>query len=331
MTDQSNAPKRPRRLSSIEIAAERFDLTKLQVSPLPAQAVAEARPARVAPKAVEVIREPDGPAVPEVLAHQAPVAEAATVRAVCLRGAVHKTDRKGMQEQGFILPEGGASALFEEFRIVKRKLLLGVRESLAGRAAPNGQRILICSPHPGEGKTFCATNLALAIAAEKDIEVVLVDADIAKPSIPGLLGLPDGKGFMDALANEDARVEDYILATDITGLFVLPAGARTGHDSEQLTSAHTTKLLDRLTQGAPNRIVVFDSPPVLAASPAAELAGHVGQIVLVARADSTGRSALEDSLSLLSSDAKIHLLLNAVQFSPSGRRFGAYYAQGDQK
>jgi Mrp family chromosome partitioning ATPase len=239
----------------------------------------------------------------------------------------HPVDRAHLREAGMIVPEGSVTALLEEFRIVKRQLLL------SARAARNGgglaQRVLVCSPLPGEGKTFCATNLALAIAAEKDSEVLLVDADFAKPSILSTLGLPGGPGLMDALADPAIRVEECVLATDVPGLFVLPAGNTTNSDSEFLASGRTSEVLDRLTQGAPSRIVIFDSPPALAASPAAELAKHVGQALVVARADETGQSALEDALTLLSSCPDIKLLLNAAHFSPSGRRFGTYYGYGE--
>jgi Mrp family chromosome partitioning ATPase len=190
------------------------------------------------------------------------------------------------------------------------------------------QRVLVCSPLPGEGKTFCATNLALSVATEKDIEVVLVDADFAKPSILALLGLTGGKGLMDAFADPTVRVEDCVVPTDIPNFYVLPAGNRTTSDSEHLAAGRTADVLDRLTQGAPRRLVVFDSPPALAASPAAELASHVGQALVICRADQTGQSALEDALSLLSGCADIKLLLNSANFSPSGRRFGSYHGYG---
>ena len=66
-----------------------------------------------------------------------------------------------------------------------------------------------------------------------------------------------------------------------------------------------------------------------AASPAAELAAHVGQALLVVRADETSRAALEDARQLLSACPDIKLLLNAAQFSPSGRRFGDYGERGE--
>jgi Mrp family chromosome partitioning ATPase len=185
--------------------------------------------------------------------------------------------------------------------------------------------VLVCSPLPGEGKTFCATNLAIAMAGERDSEVLLVDADFAKPSILSTLGLPKGPGMMDALADPSIEVESLVMGTDIPGLWVLPAGSQTNADSEFLASERTADLLDRLTKGAPDRMLVFDTPPALAASPAAELAKHVGQAVLIARADRTGQSALEDACRLLGACPDIKLLLNAAQFSPSGRRFGTYY------
>jgi Mrp family chromosome partitioning ATPase len=130
---------------------------------------------------------------------------------------------------------------------------------------------------------------------------------------------------MDALRDPKIDVADCVIGTDVPGLWVLPAGNATNSDSEYLNSSRTAELLDRLTQGAPKRIVIFDSPPALAASPAAELAKYVGQVLVIARADRTGQSALEDAISLLSACPNIQLLLNAVTFSPSGRRFGDYY------
>jgi Mrp family chromosome partitioning ATPase len=234
---------------------------------------------------------------------------------------VHHIDRNRLEELGMIVPEAGATALLEEFRIIKRQVLASAQA--AGDAA--ARRVLICSPLPADGKTFCATNLAIAMAGEREGEVLLIDADFAKPSILSTLGLPKGPGLMDALADPSLRVEDLVMATDIPGLFVLPAGSQTTADSEWLASSRTAEVLDRLTVGASGRMLVFDSPPALAASPAADLARHVGQAIIVARADRTGRNALDDAIQLLAACPDIKLLLNATQFSPSGRRFGTYY------
>ncbi len=233
-------------------------------------------------------------------------------------------DRGLLAHHGLIDPEGAVTGLMEEFRIVKRQLLKAARADASGRS----RRILVSSPLPNEGKTYCAVNLALAMAAERDCEVLLVDADVAKPSILSMLGLPKGPGLMDALANPSIKVEDCVIGTDIAGFYVLPAGNQTNADSEYLAAKEAAVILDRLTMGARERVLVFDSPPALAASPAADLANLVGQVLVVTRADRTGQSSLEDALTLLSNCPDIKLLLNDAHFSPSGRRFGGYYGYG---
>jgi Mrp family chromosome partitioning ATPase len=292
---------------------------------------AQAAPAPAAEERPEVV-------VPEVIApapvpEPVPAAVAATpnvpaVQAARFTGERLPVNRQHLRDQGLIVPEGSVTALLEEFRIVKRTLLLQAAELTRQGMGPAAQRVLICSPHPGEGKSYTAVNLALSIAAEKESEVLLVDADFAKPSVLSMLGLPGGRGLMDALADPDIDVVDCVIATDVPGLWVLPAGNATNSDSEFLTANRARAVIDRLNEGAPNRFVIFDSPPALAASPAAELAKYVGQAVIVARADRTGQGSLEDAISLLSACPNIQLLLNAVQFSPSGRRFGSYYGYG---
>lgn len=244
--------------------------------------------------------------------------------AVAFCGPFANISRKHLRDGGLIVPEDPVTGLLEEFRIVKRELLADARAG--GNAL--ARRILVCSPHPGEGKTYCATNLAIALAAERGLEVLLVDADVVKPSVTQRLGIDAEMGLMDALADPSILPETLVVETDIDGLFVLPAGTATALDAEYLASARTGDVLDRLTQGAPDRIVIFDTPPALAASPAAELAQHVGQALLVVRADETSRAALEDAQQLLSACGDIKLLLNAARYSPSGRRFGSYGTKG---
>ena len=243
-------------------------------------------------------------------------------------GVRHAVDRERLREQGFIVPGDPVSALLEELRLIKRPLLLAAAQSRAGHGAAHGERILVASAMPGEGKTFAAVNLALAIAAEKDNEVLLVDADFAKPSVLSALGLPGGPGLMDAIADPSVRVEDCVLHTDVPGLSVLPAGQSTVADTEFLASARTAQVLEMLSANAPNRLIIFDSSPALAASPAAELAAHAGQVLVVVRADRTGEAALADALTLLSACPDRKLLLNGAAFSPTGRKFGAYYGYG---
>lgn len=288
------------------------------VPPVP-PVVRRARPApRSAPQPSVQPARNFGPDISREPAHEIPR------QAVAFTGPHMAIDREHLRDAGLIVPEDPVTALLEEFRIVKRELLADARTS----GNPLAWRILVCSPLPGEGKTYCATNLAIALAAERNLEVLLVDADVVKPSVAGRLGIDAEHGLMDALADPSIAPESLVVRTDIDGLFVLPAGTASSRDAEYLASAHTAEVLDRLTQGAGERIVIFDTPPALAASPAAELAQHVGQALLVVRADETSRPALEDAQQLLSACADIKLLLNAARYSPSGRRFGSYGTKG---
>lgn len=242
-------------------------------------------------------------------------------------GPQQPLDRERMAEAGFLVPGGPVSGIGEEFRIIKRELLAQIRGTKQTEALADGNVILVASAHPGDGKTYCAINLAISLAAESDLEVLLVDADFAKPSIVSALGLQETSGLMDVLIDPSLSISDCIIRTDLPSLAVLPAGCATHSDSEYLSSARTEALIDALVAGRPNRVVIFDSPPLLAASPAAVLASHVGQTLLVVRADRTSETALRDAADLLKGCSHIQLLLNGVKFSASGRRFGTYYGK----
>ena len=237
-------------------------------------------------------------------------------------------DRARLAARGMIVPGTPVTGISEEYRIVKRELIRNFGGVGNRPILPRGHRVLIGSANPGEGKTFSAVNLALSLAVEADHDVLLIDADIAKPSVLEALGLEDGPGLMDALADPHLPLGDCLIQTDIPGLKVMPAGTGHMHDTELLASARTEALLAQLEQGVPGRILILDSPPILAASPAAVLAGHVGQMIMVVRADQTLESSLRDAIGLMGACPHIQLLLNGVKYSPGGRRFGTYYGQG---
>nr|WP_231639464.1 exopolysaccharide biosynthesis protein [Sphingomonas profundi] len=238
-------------------------------------------------------------------------------------GRTGTIDREELREAGYILPDAPVSALAEEFRIVKRQLLLAAMDG----ADPRSRRILVASAMPDEGKTFCAVNLALSMANERDIEVLLVDADVAKPSILSTLGLEAGPGIMDAVEDAAIDPESCVIRTDLANLSVLPAG-RPSNEATELIAADRTRVVIEALGRVPNRITIFDSPPVLAASPASVLALHVGQTMMVVRADRTSEADLKDALRLLEGCDDIRLLLNAASAGLGRRRFGTYYGYG---
>lgn len=295
--------------SLIERAAESYDFGSYVGRSTPAVPVAEAKPAAVQ------------------AAPRAQLTAAATVGTSGVPSAA--VDRERLRAQGFIVPGAPPTSLSEEFRLVKRQLLISALGGPNSAAIDRGQLILICSAHPNEGKTFSAVNLALSMASETEIEVVLVDADVAKPEILSTLGITGGAGLMDALANPALDVETLLIRTDVPNLMVLPAGLQTNNDTELLASDRTRKLIDRLIENKPRRIILFDSAPALAASPASVLALHVGQCVIIVRADQTTEGALRDTMSLLDACPRMQFMLNGVSFSGTNRKFGSYYGFGE--
>lgn len=298
--DGNGRPKPPRGPSLVERAANVYDFGEKLRGPgqpeIAARPIEQAAPVSFAPAAQQPV-------------DFGPVAEPRF-------GKVAIDD---LREGGFILPDSGATAIAEEFRIIKRQLLRGMDDT------PKGRTILICSARPDEGKTFCAVNLALSLAAERDVEVVLVDGDVAKPEVLSTLGLEGGPGLIDAIADPSVDVEGCIVRTDMQGLSVLPAGRQTNEATELLASARTTQVLERLRARDPRRIILFDSSPALAASTGSVLAMHAGQLLFVVRAEKTGETELREALELLSACPKPQLLLNGVEFGGSSRRFGQYY------
>lgn len=293
--------------SLIERAARLYDFTGAMRAPVVAPIAHRARADLVAQNDTGAVDAPPAPP------------------AAALPGPTVAIDLDRLRERGFIVPDSAPGALVEEFRLVKRQLILNASGGARGAAIERGRMILVCSAQANEGKTFCAVNLALSLASERDTEVLLVDADVAKPAIADTLGIAAGAGLMDALSDPRIDIEALIARTDIAKLSVLTAGTAARDDTELLASARTKAVLERLSSSNPNRIVIFDSAPALAASPASVLALHVGQVLMVVRADRTTEAELQDALALVDGCANISLLLNAVSFAGGTRSFGSYY------
>ena len=220
-------------MSIIEKAANRLgqprpaDAAEATIPAAPAAApVAEAvhaAPAAAAPA--------PAPAVPAAAA--APVAPVAQPHGDASRRSTHtvELDLMRMHESGLVTAAGGRTALVEDFRIIKRPLIK--RAFGARKPGDNpGNLIMITSSLPGEGKTFCAINLAMSIAMELDHTVLLVDADVARPSVLRTLGLPAQRGLMDILLDDSVDMADVMLRTNVNTLSILPAGTSSPRATE---------------------------------------------------------------------------------------------------
>ncbi len=221
-------------------------------------------------------------------------------------------DLARLARAGYITPDQRRSRLADEFRVVKRPLLLNAQGKGAAKV-DRANLVMVTSSVPGEGKTYASVNLALSIAAEFDNTVLLVDADTARPSVMERLGLPRSPGLIDILQSAEPQLSDCMLRTNIDKLTLLPSGSHHDHATELLASENMRRLLDDLATKYPDRIIVFDAPPLLPAPEARVLAARMGQIIFVVAADETSQSAMSEALATIESCPVVMTLLNKTR------------------
>jgi receptor protein-tyrosine kinase len=234
-------------------------------------------------------------------------------------------DLARLKELGFVTPDDPQSLIADEFRVLKRPIL---RNAQARTQIRNGNLVLVTSALQGEGKTFVALNLAISIAMEFDNSVLLVDGDVAHPSLPELLGLPRSPGLLDLLLRDNLDVGDAMLQTNIDKLTVLPAGTRNRRATELLASEKMAILLREFVARFPDRIIIFDSPPLLATTEARVLSTHMGQIIMVVAADATSQHAVNQALATIESSENVFMMLNKAAKTDVGTYYGYYADDG---
>jgi exopolysaccharide/PEP-CTERM locus tyrosine autokinase len=235
-----------------------------------------------------------------------------------------EVNEAALRAAGLLPPEQQARLIGRQYRQIKRPLIANAF-GRGGTRVPNGHVIMVASAIPGEGKTFTAINLAFSMAMEKDVHVLLADADVLKPHISRLFGVDKQPGLLDVLKDPTRDIESVILPTNVPGLSILPAGGRAENATELLSSDRMRDIVMRLAEKDAHRIVLFDSPPLLLTSESHSLTQVVGQIVVIVRAGGTPRQAVLDALSHLGEDKRVALVLNqSVTASPTN-----YYYYGN--
>ena len=241
-----------------------------------------------------------------------------------------RIDRDALRQAGY-LPDTAVDRRFaNHYRQIKRPLIAKA-QSAPDSAGVSPRVIVMTSALPGDGKTFTSINLALSLAHERDVSVVLVDADIPKPHVSRIFGVEAEAGITDALANADLDVESLLLPTDIGGLSILPAGKSMDNATELLASARMGALLTRLLSRHPRRIVLLDSPPLMVSSEARALLPIAGQLVIVVRAGKTPHKAVLDALAEVGADKPVSMVLNQgrVGFGGGYDAYGDYGVTGN--
>ncbi len=233
-------------------------------------------------------------------------------------------DYAALSALGYAVPDTESKQLAEEYRIIKRPVVMN---ALGKGAAPivHGNLVSIASSLPSEGKTFTALNLGMSIASEMDATVLLIDGDVIKASLSKLLGVDNYRGLIDLIEDPKCTIKDVILDTQNPKLKIIPAGTRSVKSTELLASQAMERLLSELAERYRDRVILFDSPPILATSEASVINHLMGQVLLVVEAGSTPVDAVRDSIGRLDTNKAIGLILNKSRNSKAGSYLGTYY------
>jgi protein-tyrosine kinase len=233
-------------------------------------------------------------------------------------------DNATLRERGYF-PEREKDRQFaDQYRRIKRPL---IEKAMGGTGGAESRIVMVTSALPGDGKTFTSINLALSMALDRDVSVLLIDADVAKRHISEMFGLAEQTGLLDSLVNEDLEPEAAIIPTSTRGFSILPAGTPVAGTEELLSSNRMRKIMAGLCARNPRRIILLDSPPLLVTNEGRALLKIAGQVVLVVRAEVTPRDAISAAISLFDPQHAGGVVLNQVQ-SRSAERYYDYGTYG---
>lgn len=205
----------------------------------------------------------------------------------------------------------------EAYRKIRTNIPTRAPEGAAGT-------YLVTSSTAAEGKSLTALNLSLMLAQGVDQTVLLVDADLRKPSIHRYLGLDAGRGLSEYLKDPRLRLADVLLHTGLGRLVVLPAGSRVDNPSELLSSNRMNDLISELRSRYRDRLVLFDSAPLLAAAETASMASWMDGIVFVVREGVTPLKIVRAGFELLRECRVVGTVVNASAAYGATAGYGGY-------
>jgi exopolysaccharide/PEP-CTERM locus tyrosine autokinase len=241
-------------------------------------------------------------------------------------------DLRALSPTSLVVSGPNAQQLEDEFRLIKRPVVANALGRKAVRP-DRGNIVMVASALPGEGKTFTCLNLALSIARETDLSVVLIDGDCAKRELTSIFSAESQPGFLDLLKDPELAVNQFIMPTSVDSLAFMPSGRPDQQIAELFASNRMNSVMQDLMEFDNQRIVIFDSSPLLLTTEASVLSSHVGQIVLVVHSGHTAQSAVMAALERLDQSRPINAVLNRATASEtesygSYGHYGSYYRPG---
>lgn len=270
---------------------------------------------------------------PQVPAPAAAAAQPAFDETVSLDGYVPTTpshsirlDVARLRSARLLAPPDQERELAGQYRHIKRPLI----QRGIGRGADrlkDGNALMITSALPAEGKSFTSLNLALSMALEQELRVLLVDADVARPRLSREFGLDNRPGLLEVLeAGTDP--DELIVGTDVPTLTLLPSGRPTSNATELLAGPRMEQVVRQLCARDPERMIIFDSSPVLPTTEARALAHSMGQILVVVKAGKTPQQAVQEAIHLLGERSHINMVLTHAAGASAGAYYYASYGYG---
>ncbi len=240
-----------------------------------------------------------------------------------------RVDWEKVRRAGYLADGEAGERLTDELRRIKWRLLASVQGPEA-KHVEFQDRIMVTSAAVGEGKTFTAINLAVSLANERDLEVVLVDADIPKRDVSRLFELDSRPGLMDALTDKDCQPEPLLVRTQTPNLMILPAGQFHEMAAELLNSRRMGQVIQAVESGGPRRLLVFDSPPLLATAEAPVLASYMGKVLVVVAAERTPQHTVKAAIETLGNNERVNLVLNMARLPSGENYYYRYYGREHQ-
>jgi protein-tyrosine kinase len=212
-----------------------------------------------------------------------------------------------------------ASPVAEEYRKLKEMVLKTTRTGQTFR-----NTLMVTSALPGEGKTVISLNLAACLAQEYDHTVLVIDADLRKPTCAKYLGIENGQGIADCLL-KGSSCSDVLIHTGIGKLALMSAGQPVDNPVELFSSQRMKDLLMEMKHRYPDRVIIIDTPPVLPFAEARTIGSMVDGVLLVVKEGAPSQEEIREAVDALRGATILGIAYNQAELMPMGNKYSYYY------
>lgn len=191
----------------------------------------------------------------------------------------------------------------EVFKVLRSRIL----HPKDGGTVP--KTIMVTSAIPKEGKSFVTANLGISLANGMDHHALLVDCDLRKPALAAMFGLDKSMGLVDYL-RDHINLSELISKTAMQKLSILTSGKPAVNPAELLSSSWMHALVEELSSRYDDRIIIFDSPPILIAAESSVLARQVDAVILVVRQGGASTTEIQKVVDIIGTERIIGIVFN---------------------